>query len=547
MIHRAIWGFLGICSLAAGLGCGKGPSRVTGAGVGAQPVQRNFETPGKQDRISPVARPELDSLSSSNSEEEIVGSVMIKGEKNNALATYDMPEGVRQRLGSEIPTFAKPSKAFQIGSPNLFISAKTSKMIFTGILKISGRKDEKIELGCAFDRSKLWTCGDMYPVDERVKKERRLQATVNCLDSDRCQWVGLQIYVLIDGKVETQLFQTQNFSIRQAESGDASEFDEEAEAVPSEKQPPAKFQGRLPKRGQGETPLKTPAEIPKGVESFEPEIDVEAPVLTEEELNRLLDDPNAAVEIEPPVWTPEPERGNFSIPGIEKLSPTVGRGVRSQAHGSHTAGHLKSAVKLPASGQGFEARKPMDQAYGTDLMMEMIQGAAAKVAKSHPGSPPIVIASISKSTGGTLLNRSKRAHRSHKNGLDVDVVFPSSNRVQDMWPACSTAKGSCPKGSQIRREFDEARFWKFAKEMTCAKDNPVRVMFIDAQIKRHLCNYVRSLSSENLNDPSSCAHKTLKAMKHSPGHHNHVHIRLRCPGNRECQERTFDLGRGTGC
>ena len=48
-------------------------------------------------------------------------------------------------------------------------------------------------------------------------------------------------------------------------------------------------------------------------------------------------------------------------------------------------------------------------------------------------------------------------------------------------------------------------------------------------------------------DPDSPAFKALQAMKHEPGHHNHVHVRFKCPGNRDCRDATVSLGRGTGC
>ncbi|NJL25696.1 MAG: hypothetical protein HC902_11325 [Calothrix sp. SM1_5_4] len=72
-------------------------------------------------------------------------------------------------------------------------------------------------------------------------------------------------------------------------------------------------------------------------------------------------------------------------------------------------------------------------------------------------------------------------------------------------------------------------------------------MFVDAEIKRHMCSYVKNKLGKRLDDPSSCEYKTLQAMKHEPGHHNHVHIRLRCPERSHCRDATVSLENGTGC
>ncbi len=156
-----------------------------------------------------------------------------------------------------------------------------------------------------------------------------------------------------------------------------------------------------------------------------------------------------------------------------------------------------------------------------------------------------MIADISQRYGGRLGNRSGRFHASHQTGLDADIAFPSRKSQPDLWPICSLSDGRCRNGAPLDDEFDEARFWLFVTALTCAEKNPVTAIFVDTEIKKHMCRWVKR--RENIEDPASCAFKTLRAMKYAPGHYNHIHLRLRCPGNRDCRDATVSLGRNTGC
>lgn len=189
-------------------------------------------------------------------------------------------------------------------------------------------------------------------------------------------------------------------------------------------------------------------------------------------------------------------------------------------------------------------RQRANRNFGTDMTIEMLTNAARSV---NNGQSKIVIANISKQGGGRLCNPSGSCHASHQTGLDVDIVFPSTRRVSDMWSLCGANQARCHAGSHISDDFDAKRFWKFTKTLTCAKGRPVIAMFVDKRIKSYMCNWVRQNTNEDLSNSESCAYRTLQAMKHSSGHHNHVHVRFRCPGNRDCRDATVSLGRGTGC
>ncbi len=554
-------------------------------------------------------------------EAEQAAPFILKGEVRNALPAYQVPERLRTRLEESHPELVAPqSKSFEVFNQHLLIRAKDSSMTFSAVLRIPGKQEEPIELTCNFDQASApWSCDQMYPVDAKVGAERRLQATVNCLDTYKCERVGVELFVVINGKTESQLFQNQQFYARRAESGDVEEAEDAVKPLkepvpvgpvtprtrvlekptrtpapekaldspqdpggktPTQKSPPAKQNTRpspaptptpapsrtpTPAPAPSRTPAPTPApaapvvQAPEPAEEAEtepetgtatpstgtaPEITIKPPPnLSETELQEVMDDPNAAIEISAPMPMPQPGRGKYSIPGIEKLRPETGSGVKAQATGFHNGGTLRSGTILSASGPGFICRGRANRNYGTDMTIKLLEGASAAVERAYPNKSPIVIANISKQGGGRLCNGGS-CHASHQTGLDVDVAFPSEKRNNDMWSLCGA--GRCANGSKISDNFDEGRFFVFVKTLVGAENKPVIALFIDTQIKRHMCQWARN-NGENLSDPSSPAFRALQAMKHSSGHHNHVHVRFKCPGNRDCRDATVSLGRGTGC
>jgi murein endopeptidase len=197
---------------------------------------------------------------------------------------------------------------------------------------------------------------------------------------------------------------------------------------------------------------------------------------------------------------------------------------------------------MPRNGAGFKTRNFKGHSWGPDLTIEMISGAAAKMDQAVPRQPPIVVCDIAGPKGGDI------GHGSHRNGLDADISFPSTQEENTDWPACQRDGTWCAKNAKISAKFDEARFWVFLQSLVCAKGDPVRVMFIEPAIKNHMCSWVKS-QGIGLSDRNSCAYKTLRSLKTSEsGHYNHVHVRLKCPGNEGCVDQNWDLSKdGTGC
>jgi len=544
MTLRMLALLLMILVVAASIGCGETRSTRGGsttfdhesANPAAAPSSpesspaRAASTPAESPRPVPTPEQHMDQ------EAAKAAPFVVKGEVRSAMPAYQVPQKLRERLQETRPDLVAPhSTRFEVFNQHLDIKAKDSSMTFTAVLRIAGKQDEAIELKCQFDQSASpWSCDQMYPTDPQVASQRRLQATVNCLDTHRCERVGVELFVVINGKTESQLFQNEKFYARKATSGDIDEESDDGVKTLDEPVPMAPGAPRPPRRLEKPRPGPTTA----------PVIAPEPEDLSELELDEVMEDANVAIEINPPIPTPAPGRGQYSIPGIETLRPETGRNVKVQAIGSHSAGYLRSGATLDKSGPGFVCRQRADRNFGTDLTIELLKGAAGAVERKFPNKSPFVIANISKQGGGRLCNPSGSCHKSHQTGLDVDIAFPSNRKNSDMWSLCG--KGGCGRGASISSQFDEDRFWHFVKTLTCADSKPVIAMFVDAQIKRHLCHWVRN-KGENVSDPNSCAYRSLQVLKHQPGHHNHVHVRFKCPGNRDCRDATVTLGRGTGC
>jgi penicillin-insensitive murein endopeptidase len=272
--------------------------------------------------------------------------------------------------------------------------------------------------------------------------------------------------------------------------------------------------------------------------------------LTDEEIALILnnegwekeDAPTTAVEYSAPVNTPAPSGGETSIPDIQQQFPKMNADVRDQAMGFHNGGSLAEAKPLPAESTGIMAKSPGKNNYGTDLTVSMLKAAAKEVNRVVPNKVAFRVTSISAQYGGKL-----SPHSSHQSGLDIDVGFPSTDKTTVFGTACAPRDGNkCAAGATVSDAFDEKRFYLFQKSLNCADKAPVMAMFLDKVIKRHMCNWAKN-NLDDLDQKNSCTAKIFRALHHENGHHNHIHIRLKCPGNESCSQNMIPLQAKTGC
>jgi hypothetical protein len=106
---------------------------------------------------------------------------------------------------------------------------------------------------------------------------------------------------------------------------------------------------------------------------------------------------------------------------------------RSRAVGRPDRGRLVAGVKLPAAGTHFVTVDPVRRTspnrswrrYGTDRLVRVVLRVARAHALAHPGAPRLVVGDLSRPRGGRFgPELGGDGHRSHQNGLDVDVYYP---------------------------------------------------------------------------------------------------------------------------
>jgi hypothetical protein len=96
------------------------------------------------------------------------------------------------------------------------------------------------------------------------------------------------------------------------------------------------------------------------------------------------------------------------------------------------AGSLSGGTQLPVEGPDWVTWNPIDdirpnlpeRLYGTEQTIRTIVSVLGAYRSAHPDAPRVVVGDISLRGGGPI-----QEHRSHQNGLDVDVYYPRLDRA----------------------------------------------------------------------------------------------------------------------
>jgi hypothetical protein len=156
---------------------------------------------------------------------------------------------------------------------------------------------------------------------------------------------------------------------------------------------------------------------------------------------RLGRDGPAAVEESPPPLTagraaagtaPGEAGGPQSTPAPETPSYPSVRWRPGTARGLPYAGSLTGGTQLPVEGADWVTWNPVGDSvpnqpwrlYGTERTIRTVISVLAAHRAAHPDAPRVVVGDISFRGGGPM-----NQHRSHQNGLDVDVYYPRLDRA----------------------------------------------------------------------------------------------------------------------
>ncbi|MCZ7590162.1 MAG: penicillin-insensitive murein endopeptidase [Gaiella sp.] len=127
---------------------------------------------------------------------------------------------------------------------------------------------------------------------------------------------------------------------------------------------------------------------------------------------------------------------------------------RATSRGLPYAGALEAGTQLPLEGRDWVTWDPVSDSvpneprrlFGNEHTIRTVVSVLAAYRGAHPDSPRVVVGDISFRGGGPM-----EQHRSHQNGLDVDVYYPRRDRVLRA-PAAT---------AQIDRELAQALLDRF--------------------------------------------------------------------------------------
>jgi hypothetical protein len=132
----------------------------------------------------------------------------------------------------------------------------------------------------------------------------------------------------------------------------------------------------------------------------------------------------------PKVMTPSPDPGPVARPAVGAAPP-------SRALGRPFRGRLERGVEFPASGPDHltwdgvnrTIPNPVWRRYGTDVLVRTVLDVLAAHRAANPGAPRVLVGDLSLPQGGVFDQRyGGLGHRSHQNGLDVDIYYPRRDR-----------------------------------------------------------------------------------------------------------------------
>ncbi len=208
-----------------------------------------------------------------------------------------------------------------------------------------------------------------------------------------------------------------------------------------------------------------------------------------------------------------------------RLGGSVGGEGEGVASGSPGGGRLIRGIQFPLDHPAFLAVEPT-KAYGTADTIEGLIQAVEEVRERFPGTPRIVLGDISAERGGRI-----RPHRSHQNGLDVDLGF------------------FYLQGEEVGKRFEAGRSDNLDVPRTfflvesLINLGTVQFILLDYRVQGILYAYGR----DELGYPQELLDAWFgypergwvsgAMVRHVRGHDDHLHVRFVCPdGQSSCQD-----------
>jgi penicillin-insensitive murein endopeptidase len=218
----------------------------------------------------------------------------------------------------------------------------------------------------------------------------------------------------------------------------------------------------------------------------------------------------------------------LATPWGDVLEPSPGR---PRVIGSYAAGCVQGAVPLPPEGQGFQVmRRSRRRFFGHPLLVQYLQELGISMARQKSGV--LLVGDLGQPRGGPMPS----GHRSHQNGLDVDIWFWIPRDGGVLTEAGRETLGA-PTMLTANRGALDAQQWSLRQVdvlRQATAHSAVARVFVNPVIKKGLCSQFPGAP-------------WLRKLRPWWGHDDHLHVRLHCPPGEEACENQEPLPAGDGC
>lgn len=206
---------------------------------------------------------------------------------------------------------------------------------------------------------------------------------------------------------------------------------------------------------------------------------------------------------------------NIVIKTTILLLTIIKPGISAESFGKYTDGHIFKSVPLKRNAPGIQTMRPaMAKFYGHTELRDFIYKLGKQTINS--GNGQLMIGDLSHKDGGELIG-----HASHQNGLDVDIWFyrpkdTITDLANDQRDSSKFPHFLNPATNEFYPNMWNTKLDNVLK--MAASDSRVAKIFVNAGVKRRLC---RIFPGE----------KFLSKIRPWYRHHEHFHVRLKCPEN----------------
>jgi penicillin-insensitive murein endopeptidase len=245
----------------------------------------------------------------------------------------------------------------------------------------------------------------------------------------------------------------------------------------------------------------------------------------------------AAVVEKPPVPPKRPSDKTLkdaAVPAAKDLFakadlPSIGKAV---AIGYYPNGCLQGGVELPIDGPTWEVmRLSRNRNWGHPELVRFLKRFAPAAAKAT-GWSGILVGDMSQPRGGPT----PFGHRSHQTGLDVDIWFmpkPDRTLTREERENISATNLVADDWKHLNPKTWTPAHIAFIR--TAAQQPEVERVLVNAAIKKELCRVEKGTQS------------WMAKVRPWYGHHDHIHVRLKCPADSPNCRRQEPVPDGAGC